>query len=329
MGIQQMLLGAGAPSGAGQVDFDDHTTLDYTTTWTVPDGVEKISVLCIGRGGIRDSSYKGGAGGSLAYMNTITVVPGDVYTIYICGGHTATANCTLSPYTGSERWLVGSQIRWLSGSGHPWRVAAYCGQDQAKGEHSSAGGYEWSHASLVHGSFVENVGGSGGSSTSSSGWGNTNYYFGGSGGAAGYSGDGGDGADGNTTNNTAGSGGGGGGGRGGWYQDPSGNHDGTAWHGGGGGGVGFHGYFNTGGAAATASGYGGQGGSHNSGVGGAEGSPTTSQPNGNPGTYGGGSSANMHQGIGTFPSTVGGKGLVRIIWPGDERYYPSTGTTDQ
>ena len=319
MGVQQMFLGSGAGSGAGQVDFDDHTSLDYTTTWTVPDGVEKISVLCIGRGG-KGSGYNGGAGGNLAYMNNITVVAGDVYTIYICGGYNATDDCTLSPYTSDERWLVGSQIRWLSGSGHPWRVAAYCAENQYNG---ATGGYEWSHNSLVHGSFIEHVGGNGGSGSSSSGWGSTNYYFGGGGGAAGYTHDGGNGDTyGDNYSAGAGSGGGGGGGYTGWYQTPSGDYDGTAWHGGGGGGVGKYGgdgFSN--GAAGTASGY--------SGTGGSGGTPTSSVANGNPGEYGGGSSANFNQGVGTFPSTVGGKGLVRIIWPGDERYYPNTGTTNQ
>ena len=321
MPIQQMLLGAGAASGAGQVDFDDHTTLDYSTTWTVPDGVEKISVLCIGRGGYKASGYHGGAGGSLAYMNNITVVPGDVYTIFICGGHSAEDDCTLSPYTNDERWLVGSQIRWLSGSGHPWRVAAYCGKNHLPGESANAGGYEWSHLSLVHGTFVENVGGQGGGSSTSSGWGNTNIYMGGGGGAAGYTGDGGDGDTyGDNYSAGAGSGGGGGGGHSGWYQDPSGNHDGTAWDGGGGGGVGKYGAGSNG-AAGASSGY--------SGTGGSGGTPTSSVANGNPGAYGGGGAQNHDTGIGTFPTTVGGKGLVRIIWPGDERYYPSTGTTDQ
>lgn len=318
MGIQQLLLGAAAGTGAGQVDFDDHTTLDYSTTWTVPDGVEKISVLCIGRGG-RGSGYNGGGGGNLAYFNSITVVPGDVYTIYICGGYNATDDCTLSPYTNDERYTVGSQIRWLSGSGSAWRLIAYAAQDQYNG---STGGHEWHQTSLVHGSFVENVGGNGGAGNTSSGWGATNHYFGGGGGAAGYSGDGGNGdtqAQANA-NAEAGSGGGGGGGDHGWYQDPSGNYDGTAWHGGGGGGVGKYGSGSNG-AAGAASGY--------SGTGGSGGTPGSSVGNGNPGTYGGGSAANFNQGTGTFPTTVGGKGLVRIIWPGDERYYPNTGTTDQ
>lgn len=323
MGIQQLLLGAAAGTGAGQVDFDNHTTLDYSTTWTVPNGVEKISVLCIGRGGYKSSGYNGGAGGSLAYMNTITVVPGDVYTIFICGGYNSDYNCTLSPYTSTERWQVGSQIRWLSGSGYSWRLAAYCARNDVPGMATGvgAGGYEWSHASLVHGSFVEHVGGQGGSGSSSSGWGQTNYYFGGGGGCAGYTGDGGKGDSyGDSYSPEDGNGGGGGGGYYGYYQDPSGSYNGTAWHGGAGGGVGKYGSGSSG-SAASASGY--------SGTGGSGGTPTSSVASGNPGVYGGGGSQNHNSGIGTFPTTVGGKGLVRIIWPGDERYYPNTGTTDQ
>ena len=330
MGIQQMLLGAGAAGEVtGQVDFEDHTTHEYTTTWTVPNGVTKISVLCIGRGGITASgNVQGGAGGGLAYMNNITVVPGDVYTIYICGGYYATNNSGVSPYYSDEIWEVGSQIRWLSGTGHPWRVAAHCGVDQNS---ANPGGYEWSHASLTHGTFVEHSGGVGGGGSVSTSWGQTNYYHGGGGGAAGYAGDGGNGASGSASGGTAydaasGSGGGGGG-KEGWTQNPSGQTytSQPAYTAGAGGGVGKYGKTNVTGSKGSTQGISGSGGSGGT----ASGTSTVQTYGGIAGNYGGGC-CKWTSGTGSFTNnTVGGKGLVRIIWPGDTRYYPDTLTTDQ
>ena len=325
MGIQQMLLGSG-PSGpvTGQVDFDDHSSLDYSTTWTVPDGVEYISVLCIGRGGVRASGLWGGAGGSLAYFNSIAVVPGDTYNIYICGGASATDDCTISPFTNNERWTVGSRIRHASGSGVYWELVAYAAENHVAGVSDGAGGGESHTASLVHGSFASYKGGSGGQAgTTTSGWGYTNYYPGGGGGAAGYGGDGGEGGDGSEWDNNTGpnAGGGGGGGAGGWYRDPDSEAAGTYGHAGGGGGVGKFGQGSNG-AAASSQGY--------SGVGGSGGTPTSSLSTnqGHAGVYGGGAS-NHTIGIGFGGGDTGGKGLVRIIWPGDTRYYPNTNTANQ
>ena len=325
MPIQQMLLGSG-PSGpvTGQVDFDDHSSLDYSTTWTVPDGVEYISVLCIGRGGVRATGLWGGAGGSLAYFNSIAVVPGDTYNIYLCGGASATDNCTISPFTNNERWVVGSRIRHASGSGVYWEMVAFAAENHVAGVSNGAGGSESHTSSLVHGSFASYKGGNGGQKgTTTQSWGQTNYYPGGGGGAAGYAGNGGTGGSGansGTADNTAGAGGGGGGGAGGWYQDPSGQGAGTFGHAGGGGGVGKFGQGSNG-AKATSQGY--------SGVGGSGGTPTSSLSTnqGVAGIYGGGNSDHS-QGFG-FGGAVGGKGLVRIIWPGDTRYYPNTNTANQ
>lgn len=113
--------------------------------------------------------------------------------------------------------------------------------------------------------------------------------YGGNGGAGGYSGTGGSGGSG-TSAGTAGAGGGGGGGGG----------KGSSF-GGYGGGVGMLGQ-GADGVAGTANGGAGGAGSGGSGA-----------------TYGGGNNG----------SDTNGRGAVRIIWPGNARYFPSTRTADE
>ena len=79
------------------------------------------------------------------------------------------------------------------------------------------------------------------------------------------------------------------------------------------------------GAAGSVQGISGGGGSGGT----ASGTSANSTYGGVGGNYGGGC-CNWTAGKGSFSNnTVGGKGLVRIIWPGDTRYYPDTLTTDQ
>jgi len=147
------------------------------------------------------------------------------------------------------------------------------------------------------GTYTGDGGGNGGSGVGSG----TNYpNWSGGGGAGGYSGNGGDGSGNATSAGSAGAGGGGGGGGGG---------NGCA----GGGGVGRYGEGSSGaGGAAGGSGSGGGGGSS-----GTNGSYNVG------GVFGGGcgqaSSGNQH---------TGGKGALRIIWPGNVRQFPSTQTGD-
>jgi hypothetical protein len=160
------------------------------------------------------------------------------------------------------------------------------------------------------------------------GLGGSGANYAGAGGAAGYSGDGGNG---NTTAGAAGgAGSGGGGGAGGTY---SGGYSGPP--GGGGGGVGLlgEGASGAGGAGGVSNGTaipnftsptgGGKGGS-----GGANGQTTAGyNPNGTlgaGGNYGGGAGGEG----GNSANIQGGKGAIRIIWPGADRSFPSTNTGD-
>lgn len=152
------------------------------------------------------------------------------------------------------------------------------------------------------GGFVGDGGGAGGN-----GYPGRTYNPTGGGGAGGYSGPGGNGGGGSP--GTAGQGGGGGGG--------AGASDGS----GGGGGVGLLGE-GASGAGGRNSSYatGGQGGS-----GGSNGLHNSAPYIRGGGLYGGGG-AGGGSGVG---GGAGGSGAVRIIWPGDERLFPSTRTGNE
>ena len=158
----------------------------------------------------------------------------------------------------------------------------------------AAAGYTAS-APVVSGQVTYSGGGGGGA-----GAGGATKYNGGGGGAGGYAGIGGNGSY-QFSSTTAGAGGGGGGGGGGT------NNRGT-----GGGGVGIYGQGSNG-TAGTGLGVGGGGGSS-----GTNGSINAS------GLYGAGGGGNSGG-----DSLAGGGGAVRIIFPGNTRYFPITGTADQ
>ena len=300
MGIQQMLLAGGPPGTVtGQVEWDNDTTLDYTTTWTVPTGVEKISVLCIGRGG-QATQYQGGGGGGLTYANSIVVTEGETLNIRISGGY-----CAGATVDGAARWTWGSRLYKGSLASPTWAVIAYCG-------HETAG----KSGTSVTVSATSNSGGDAGSY--GCGWGACNY--GGAGGAAGYAGVGGDGSIGNATSSN-GAGGGSGGGMGTHSSQTHMNGTGA------GGGTGRYGQGSNGsGFAITNPSTDVRGGKR--GQGGSNGTP---QPGGDfsgtPGNYGGGNGRIDEYSDDSI--SKGGKGIVRIIYPGDERYYPTTGTSNQ
>ena len=334
MPIQQMLLGAGAVGTAtGQVTFEagegaTNTINTYNTTWTVPAGVTSISVLCIGRGGKGESGYYGGAGGSLCWLNDIAVNPGDTYNIYVCGGYDTEDNFPNTPYQNDELWQVGSRFRGTnSNTSRSVNMVAYAADRHLQGKVDGDGGSIYYNPSLSGYTSGHHYGGTGGSWVSHQSWGTVTNYYGAGGGCAGYDGDGGNGGYGyvagsNNGDNPDSNSGGGAGGYSAWVNS-AGNTSGqaTALMAGAGGGTGKFGKGSDGAKpAANSEGDAGQGGSG--------GYPTNnSTSTGSPsGGYGGGS-ADYTTGHGS--SNQGGRGCVRIIWPGDSRYYPNTLTTDQ
>lgn len=275
------------------------------TTFTVPSDITRISVLCIGAGG-SGSTYSvwnssqgqryyyaggGGGGGGLAWKNNITVAPGEV--LYI----TRTASTGSSISTQGE-----TSVRRADGT---ILCRALAGRNALNGTGGAGGG--WSHGD--QGFF----GGPGGSSSDGTGGGC------GGGGAAGYGGGGGRGSS-NIAGSFGGSGAGGGAGGG---RSGLGNYS-TARPGGGGGGVDAYGQ-GTSGVGASSIGLGGGGGS-----GGASGLGGSLLRAGAGGGYGGGGGGGTGGGttLQSKPSALGGGGVVRIIYPGDRRRFPSTFVQD-
>lgn len=273
----------------------------YTTpgsyTWTCPDKVYSVSVVCIagGGGGFNGSTYSstGGGGGALAYKNTIQVIPGVTYNLQVgAGGYTTGAGTRV---LATNSWF-GNTTTVFAERGQYGRTA--------------------NGATTVSGIPQNGIGGQiiigdGGGSGGNSGTIITAVAFNGGlggGGAGGYSGAGGAGGSANASasfDGSAGSGGGAGGGSGR-----------TTIGGMAGGGVGLY----------------GQG---TSGAGGLAASLTTvstsaGQPGSNGlslvanntiynlgGSYGGGG------GGGAQNWSSGANGAIRIVWPGDLRTFPT------
>ena len=167
---------------AGQAAY----TTSGTYSWVAPTGVESVSVVAVGGGGVRgrwpaSCSYaNGGGGGALAYANNISVIPGNSYSVVVGAG---------DAYCGPG----GSASTFNSTS-----VGAGGGQTNKSSNLGGAGG------TVLYG-----TGGSGGNGGRDIGRANADP---GNGGAGGYAGNGGNGANAFAYNPTSGTGGGGGGG---------------------------------------------------------------------------------------------------------------------
>ena len=271
----------------GQHDFSS------SGTWTVPAGVTKISILCIGGGGggsgIQQSGgYSGGAGagGTLGYANNITVTPGEVLTATVgSGGSAGVRNSSGGGAGGLSKLVNSSSVTLCSANGGGGAASGGTG-GSASSTYTGTSGY---------------AGGAGGAGQRFS-------RGGGGGGAGGYSGTGGTGQSGTSTSPGAAGAGGGGGGGGSTTQSP-----GIS----GGGGVGKLGQ-----------GISGAGGLYNNDGGG--GSGGEEGQNGLGGDFGGGGSgsnytANPAQGSGQ----AGAPGYVRVLYPGTSRQYPATRTVNE
>jgi len=289
MPIQQMLLGSGGggPEPPGQVVFDT----PGTTTWTVPNGVTSVSVVCIGAGnaGGESSGLHPGGGGALAYGNNIATTPG------------ATINLQVGEmtHTNEDTWFSASNVLQAEGG------------DAGTGNAAASGSY------LTGG----NSGGARGSGYAS--WGNK--YGGGGGGAGGYTGAGGKGGDATSGAGNAGAGDAAGGGG---SSNVTGGSDGAAGGGGGGSGLfGTQGNASNGNARTTAGAGGSQSGAivgsgGKAGQGGdGQGSVGHNTQSYNPRAYGGGAGSKS-SGTGHVTWVAAG-GAIRIIWPGDTRSFPS------
>jgi hypothetical protein len=169
-------------------------------SWTIPNGVNMISAVCIGGGGgarvvvatTGSRSIGGGGGGALAYINNVRVTPGTSFTITVGGGG--------NQANGGDSYITNNiqNIIVRAGGG---KLGAYI---SSAGSNSALGG--------AGGTVLIGSGGNGGNGGSVVN-GFTGYAnYGEGGGAGGYTGNGGNGGNRDGGGRTAGSGGGGGGG---------------------------------------------------------------------------------------------------------------------
>ena len=151
-------------------------------TWTAPEGVTEISVVCVGGGGYiapGTANADGTGGGGLGWKNSIPVTPGAKYDLQV------------------GQASAGIKDSWFkNGVGGIILCEGEGGSTTAGGGFTGDGG---------------GAGGNGGADIFGSGW----YSGGGGGGAGGYSGNGGRGGNASNTGSTGSGGGGGGGGGGG------------------------------------------------------------------------------------------------------------------
>jgi hypothetical protein len=310
------------PAAASGTAWPGVTTKSYT--WTVPPGVTSISMISVGAGGggaaqrnVGGNGYAGGGGGggALAFTNNVSVTPGSTITITVGTGGK-------SGFSGSNG-VTGGASQVVANGGVVCRATG----GQGGFIFGTSVGLGGNGGVVVTG--TGGAGGKGGDSLTQTTVGTTGVAGGAGGGAGGYAGAGGAGGRGTSGSGTpiagsAGSGGGGGGGAGGnFYLDPA-----------AGGGVGILGQ-GTSGAGGTGfmgtsipqppaePGYanGGAGGS-----GGATGGSGTIV-GGNPAPVLGG--GGLYGGGAGYDGDKGGDGVVRIMWPGNTRAYPSTGVADQ
>jgi alpha-tubulin suppressor-like RCC1 family protein len=273
----------------------------FTTTgsqsWTVPDGVTIVDIVCVGAGGGGGSQSgglpgSGGGGGALSYSNNVSVTSGESLTIVVGAGGSAGTPGTAGGDSSVSR-DVTTLVLAKGGDGGTGGVA----------NASQIGGAGGASASGV--GDVKQSGGDGGLGVDPD--------AAGGGGAGGYSGAGGKGGDGDIEAGAAGTGGGAGGG--------AGDTDGGS-GGGGGGGVGVLGSGSNG-AGGVSDGDGGGGGS-----GGDNGTtvPSVNTDNGQPGGLYGGGGGGANDDAGAVGG-AGANGAVRIIW-GIGRDFPSTLTNN-
>ena len=75
-------------------------TTSGTYTWVAPAGVTSVSAVTVGGGGAGANYFgSGGAGGGLAYLNNIAVVPGNTYTVVVGAGGAGVPSFTSSTLT--------------------------------------------------------------------------------------------------------------------------------------------------------------------------------------------------------------------------------------
>ena len=116
---QQVLMGGVKSTPPGQQVFTA-----ALTNWIVPAGVTSISVVTVGHGGPAGAmdgevGGTGGGGGALAYVNNISVTPGETLNIEV-GGYSRVYRSAASPLISagaSTGWMGGTVLTGTGGGG--------------------------------------------------------------------------------------------------------------------------------------------------------------------------------------------------------------------
>ena len=294
---QGSTAGSGTTTDIGQEQW----TSAGAFTWTCPDNVYDVCVVCVGGGGGSTTDEQGAGGGAgLGWANGIAVTPGETYAVQV-GAKGTPASSGNYAGNGGTSYFIDTATVYGGGGGGTGRDRN--GSASRPGYGGQGGGFGGTGGTQQGGGF----GGNGGDGNRS-GLNDTGSSCGG-GGAAGYSGNGGQGGH-YTSGWGTGSSGQGGGGSGGYAGS-------SESYGGGGGGVGLNGEGSSGQHSSSGGGY-GRGGSG----GGNGGGNTGNDPDVPGGDYGGGAGSNDSYG------SYGGIGAVRILW-GQGREFPSTNTDNQ
>lgn len=207
-----------------------------TTTWTVPSGVSKVRITCVGAGGGGSyywSTYYGGCGGSGGGFASgeFSVTPGASLNISVgpAGGY---------PYTNSVYAGNGGTAS-VTGTGISVSATGG-GGSYSTSTVGTPGGGSVNGANLIGGTSLTAAGGSGGAGSQSAiGWGPEGYGAGGGGAAGSYKGNGFAGGAASGGGYSYSSGGGGGiGGAGGWGTAAQSQTQNGVWAGSGGGSAG-------------------------------------------------------------------------------------------
>jgi hypothetical protein len=283
-----------------------------TYSWTCPADVTSVAVVCVGAGGGGDAGSDligaggGGGGGALAYRNSITVIPGQQYSIVV--GEAGKGQVTVARTTiqASTDGTASSAFSCIAGGG----------TKGSRGDAQIVIGTQNASGGQISGSYTGgSAGGFGGTVDTST----VGFRPPGGGGAGGYTGLGGYGGRGKRPTGSPASsaslsgdaaiydGGGGGGGGAGFTSDTLRQVVGAN-----GGGVGVYG--------KGVDGVGGAGGN----------TINVAEDGGNGSSNYGGISAGAGGGGGVGgdnrSAANGADGAVRIIWPGQVRQFPLTGT---
>ena len=167
MSIQQVMM-----TGSNVIPDGDNV-FSGTTSWTVPDDVTAINILCIGGGaggaggGASGYSCCGGAGGGGAYANSVAVTPGEVLTVECGSGGSGNGGGSGSEQPDSKVSRGGTALCHASGA--KWQSHSRCDAGRMiVGDGGGLGGSDYTQSGQPPNSVSPRGGVTGGA------WGNGN-----------------------------------------------------------------------------------------------------------------------------------------------------------